>query len=123
MKRKEVGFYITRGTGFHIMFENGYVVSVQFSPDSYCDNSCKEIPQYDRNSIVYCPNAEVAVWNEETVGERGYPELIEMPNFDGDTVGAYFTPKEVLGLLCWAASQVPTENSQNNSNPSPNEEK
>ena len=45
-----------------------------------------------------------------------------MPQFDGDTVGAKFTPKEVLELLNWAASQEQTENA-NNRIPSPNNEK
>lgn len=31
----EAGFKITRGKGFHLTFENGWMVSVQFGPCSY----------------------------------------------------------------------------------------
>ena len=123
MKYRDVGFYITRGVGFQIVFENGYVVSVQFGPIHYCENEDKEIPQFDWYSEVFSHDAEVAVWNDATTEEKGYLHLIEMPNFGGDTVGAHFTPEEVLDLICWAASQTPTENAQNINNPSPNEEK
>jgi len=108
MKLEDVGFYITRGIGFRIVFENGYVVSVQFGPDHYCENRGKEIAEYNRDSYVFCPDAEVAVWNSRNT-EQGGLNLIEMPNFGGDTVGAHFTPKEVMDLICWAASQVGTK--------------
>ena len=113
----QTGFKITNGVGFHIMFENGYVVSVQFGPGHYCDNFNKKYGAFNGQD-VFSTTAEVAIWNE---GE--YQGLIAMPQFDGDTVGAKFTPKEVLELLNWAASQEPTEKTQNIRNSSPNEEK
>ena len=112
MKRKETGFYITRGVGFHIVFENGYVVSVQFGPGHYCENEGKEITEFNWYSEVFSHDAEVAVWDARAA-EQSVPDLIEMPNFGGDTVGAHFTPKEVLDLLCWAAAQEQTKTEVN----------
>jgi len=80
---------ITNDSGFHIVFENGYTVSVQFGKGNYCD--------YDFSSLS-SPNAECAVWGED----GGF---IEHPLFEGDSVGARMTPKEILELLVWAEAQ------------------
>lgn len=42
MKASKRGFKITSGKGFHITFDNGYTVSVQFGPYSYCDHYGEE---------------------------------------------------------------------------------
>ena len=31
-------FEVTTGKGFHVTFENGWTVSVQFGPGNFCDN-------------------------------------------------------------------------------------
>jgi hypothetical protein len=91
-------FRITSKKGFHITFENGYTVSVQFGPGNYCDN-------YDRNIGIdeeRCgkdgsTNAECAVWANDG-------ELIKYPSWN-DTVSNRSTPDEVLSLMNWASSQ------------------
>ena len=97
-------FRITGGKGFHITFENGYTVSVQFGAGNYCDNYKEPIESMAKNLVdsrgqVSSSDAEVGVWQADG-------GLIEMPDFDGDRVGGWRTPDQVLELLNWAASQT-----------------
>jgi len=85
--------------GFHITFENGYTVSVQFGPGNYCDNYNREIDAEDEicgkeGSLT----AECAVWTKDR-------PLICHPDFGGDSVSSHSSPADVLRLLNWAASQ------------------
>jgi len=91
-------FKITRKKGFHIKFENGYTVSVQFGPGNYCSNYDREIGRDEEKcGSVGSPDAECAVWKEG--GEL-------LPHFEnGNTVCGQMSPKEVLELMNWAASQ------------------
>jgi hypothetical protein len=99
-------FRITGGRGFHITFENGYTVSVQFGLGNYCDNygDIFSIGVEDFSKVSEAmgkkgsKNAECAVWKRKG-------SLIEHPLFDNDSVGGYMTPAQVLELLNWAASQ------------------
>lgn len=93
-------FQITYGKGFHIEFENGYRVSVQFGGGNYCGNYDMPIggDDYRKAGEVGCFDAEVAVLASDG-------EMIKHPSFDNDTVGGGFTPAMVLELLNWAASQ------------------
>jgi hypothetical protein len=91
-------FNITGGKGFHITFDNGWTVSVQFGPANYCDNYDRHIGDDD----VQCgkdgsSTAECAVW-----GRDG--KMIEWGDW-GDTVGGHMQPEEVLELLAFAAAQ------------------
>ena len=93
-------FKITRKHGFHITFENGYTVSVQFGPGNYCDNYNRGIGYEDEIcGEEGSTTAECAVWAQDG-------KLIECPLFDGDTVSNCSTPAEVLALLNWAVQQV-----------------
>ena len=86
------GFRITGGSGFHIAFENGYTVSVQFGGGSYSNNHDLDIggEAWREAGEMGCSNAECAVWPGED-GVIGWQE-----------------PKDVLKLLKWAARQPPT---------------
>lgn len=93
-------FKITGKKGFHVTFENGWTVSVQFGPGNYCDNYDLRIGEEDeeagkRGSLV----AECAV-------SQGGSGLYAHPMFDGDTVGGRMTPAQVLELMNWAAAQA-----------------
>jgi len=91
-------FRITGKKGFHITFDNGYTVSVQFGPGNYCDNHDAEIGRDDESSAKRgSSTAECAVW------ARG-GEMIRYGSWN-DTVGGYMTPAEVLELMNWAAKQ------------------
>jgi hypothetical protein len=92
-------FKITRQHGFHITFDNGYTVSVQFGPGNYCDNYNMRIGSEDQIAGEKgSSDAEVAVWAKDG-------KLLAHPFFDGDTVGGRFSPKQVLDLLNWAEAQ------------------
>lgn len=91
-------FKITGGKGFHITFENGYTVSVQWGPGNYCDNYDSVIGRDDRVAGKSgSTTAECAVWgpDKEMIAYKGW----------GDKVGARMKPKDVLKLLNWAAKQ------------------
>jgi hypothetical protein len=90
-------FKITDGKGFHITFENGYTISVQFGPGNYCDNYDMEIGEDNSKAgEAGSRTAECAVLDPQ----RG---LIGLPGHD-DTVTNRSTPAEVLKLMNWAAS-------------------
>ena len=79
-------FNITSQKGFHITFENGWTVSVQFGRGNYCDN---------RNISSMAPvpasrTAEVAAWDSN----------VKMFEFeDGNTVQGWMPPEEVLAFM------------------------
>ena len=92
------GFFITGGKGFHITFDNGYTVSVQFGPGNYCDNYDRQIGRdEERCGKDGSATAECAIWDKSG-------KMID--SWDGDTVSNRSTPAEVLALLNWAASQA-----------------
>ena len=88
---------ITRNAGFHITFENGYTVSVQFGPGTYCDNYDKRFDDTEKCGEYGSSNAECAVWKDDG-------DLIECRGW-GNTVKGWMTPDEILKLLKWAARQ------------------
>lgn len=98
------GFRITQGQGFHITFENGYTVSVQFGEGNYCSNrrlfSAESLlkTMYLHEVNTKCDDAEVAVINPDN-------ELMHLPQFEGDVVGGHYSPEKVLELLNWAKEQ------------------
>ena len=92
----EPGFRITEGKGFHVTFENGYTVSVQFGYYNYCSNKSMQIGLENKAAGASgSPNAEVAWWG---------PDGNFIP-FENDDVEGYKSPKEVLELLNRAASK------------------
>jgi hypothetical protein len=73
-------------TGFQMVFENGWTVSVQFGKLNYCSNrtytSGKEI-------FFQSPDAEIAAWDENGVWYR----------FENDTVKGWCKPDEVADFI------------------------
>lgn len=95
------GFRITNKKGFHITFENGYTVSVQFGPGNYCDNYNRGVGHDDEQcGKEGSRTAECAVWGPDgqMIARFGDDEY-------RDTVSNRSTPAEVLALLNWAAAQ------------------
>ncbi len=91
------GFRITGQKGFHVTFENGWTVSVQFGPGNYCENYDRHIGGDEKESGERgSGTAETAVWPlDGNLVDRG----------DGDTVQGHQSPAQVLELLTWASSQ------------------
>jgi hypothetical protein len=90
-------FRIEDGKGFHITFENGYTVSVQFGPGNYCDHRNKDFDKSAECGKAGSRTAECAVWH-------GKGPLLQLDWWDG-TVKGWMRPAEVLALLVWAAAQ------------------
>jgi hypothetical protein len=87
------GFSIGPGNkGFHITFENGWVVSVQFGAGNYCDHHNSD--DYDRN-LGHSKTAEIAAWDKDG----------NWHHFEHDTVDGYKTPAEVLEFINMIASK------------------
>ena len=95
-------FYITSKKGFHIKFDNGYTVSIQFGPGNYCDNYDMRIGHDEEKAGADgSTTAECAVLSPHKDGNRG--NLIELPGCNGDTVTNRSNAKEVLELMNWAS--------------------
>ena len=109
-ENKEGKFKITRAKGFHITFQNGYTVSVQFGFGNYCKNQCNltldgtELKRPNEMTIE-SPDAEVAVWRTGVNGLAVDGEFIDLPQFGIDQVGGWKSPEEVLEILNWAKEQ------------------
>lgn len=63
-------FKITERKGFHITFPNGWTVSVQFGPGSYCENKSYRFDQERKIGAKGSADAEVWAWN----GTERYPK-------------------------------------------------
>ena len=93
-------FKICDNKGFHVTFDNGFTVSVQFGPGNYGDNynmrigdrECREAREGYKSS-----RAETAVWGPDGNFIAWDPDSHEVQGYNDS---AY-----VLKLLNWAASQ------------------
>ena len=88
-------FKITSGKGFHMTFDNGYTVSVQFGAGNYGDN-------YDLSfddPILPSRLAEFAAWGSDN----------EFLTIEGDEIHGYCTTKEVLRLINIVATLKETD--------------
>lgn len=83
-------FNITDNKGFHITFENGWTVSVQWGGGNYISNR--------RNTcfgeVPASSDAEVAAWKDE-----------EWHQFENDSVKGYQTPADVLAFMNFIAAK------------------
>lgn len=84
---------IIEGSGFHMTFENGWTVSVQFRPWNYCDNKDyqQSVVDWRPNPNKYsCNNAEIAAWDKD---DNWY-------NFDNDdTVKGYVSANQIANFI------------------------
>ena len=89
---RPAGFAITGGKGFHVTFENGWTVSVQFGGGNYSANYDEPIggrlldPKY---KLPPSATAEIAAW----------PQDGPWYDFGGDLVAGYKTPADVLAFM------------------------
>ena len=99
-------FTTNNNKGFHLTFENGWTISVQFGPGNYCDHRsrpdtdpCITAEWYDAQPskvrIWESTTAEVEAWNKDDVWY----------NFGDDEVKGYMTANEVLELMNMIASK------------------
>lgn len=81
-------FKITDNKGFHITFENGWTVSVQWGAGNYGDNY--DHPFFDKGDVPPSTRAEIAAWDYN----RKWHEFES-----GDTVNGYVSPDEVAAFI------------------------
>ena len=89
-------FKSTERKGFHITFENGLTVSVQWGAGNYCDNHfyC----DFSHTKDMESNTAEVAVWSNERWLNANDFTGEEVCDSCDDVVG-YLTPEQVVDLL------------------------
>lgn len=92
------GFSITRGGGFHIRFENGWTISVQFGDGTYSDNYLKITPEETRAACQSSTTAELAIIDPdgELYTMRGEAEVF-----------AYQKPADLLEMMNTVAAFLP----------------
>ena len=101
-----MSFRITGGKGFHIVFPNGYGVSVQFGPGNYGSNYDAPFTPYETAlqdaGARGADKAEVAIFQESKKGLLEFPAEL---GGEGDTVCGYLDAEQVLRVMNWAAKQ------------------
>lgn len=95
----EKGFNSHRRNGFHMTFDNGYTISVQWGIGTYSDNHLDM--SFDFDKIKPSKTAEIAVLdsNEDLVDflDDFLPKHLQN-NSDGRVCG-YATPNDVLYVM------------------------
>ena len=81
-----------RGTGFHILFDNDYTVSVQWGPGSYCDNHW--VSTFEKRAVWTSETAEIALFS---------PSRKFVSCGDDDDVRGWQTKEQVAAFIRWAA--------------------
>ena len=99
-------FKSTRNRGFHMTFQNGMTISVQFGHTNYCsrrndhpyDSTKFEEMDEMRQLIIESNTAEIAIWNTEG----------KWFNFGSDTVKGWVDTDEVATwiIFCTAATSM-----------------
>lgn len=109
MKTKP-GFSITKNKGFHITFDNGVCVSVQFGRGNYADNY--NLPIGDRMGLggLESTMAEVAIWNNQDPRRgSGFSLTKKCPHLrlqcGSSDVAGYVSPRDVAKAIAWASKQ------------------
>ncbi len=91
------GFSITSSKGFHLIFDNGITLSVQFGAGNYCDNYENEFI-FPYPSSESCENAEIAIYNK-----NGWLTRNIISN-QGDDVIGYVNSKQLVHII----KRIPT---------------
>jgi hypothetical protein len=85
----EPGFRICRNKGFHITFENGWTISVQFGPGNYCGNRDLPFSRDYAEEVPHSSTAEIALIDPEG----------SFFAIDGDDVKGWVSPGDVLRFM------------------------
>lgn len=95
MNNKKFGS--TMRKGFHMTFENGLTVSVQWGAGNYCDNHFPEDADFSCRKDAYSNTAEMAVMYKREFLDIE-PFLPEGHHSDG-TVCGWLSPEDVLYVM------------------------
>ena len=89
-------FISTRRKGFHMTFENGLSISVQWGAGNYCDNHYPKNMDFSFSKDAESDTAEIAIITPD--GEFLNPEDFGIEYGDGMVAG-YLSPEEVVDLM------------------------
>ena len=102
------------GRGFHLTFDNGWTISVQFTGGHYCDNKNERYDiaktRIERDLPMHSSNAEIAVWSNSGPHNGALVEL------EHDCVRGYTTANEVakvITIISRAKSTISNEQMSN----------
>ena len=92
-------FKITQHKGFHITFENGFGISVQFGPGNYCEKRDADFDAPKRETRWESCSAEIAVFGKKGMLGIG----------SNDTVAGWCSTDQVAKVIA-IVSSAKTEN-------------
>lgn len=97
------GMFRTNGSGFHLSFDNGWTVSVQWGPMNYCEHYHERedsavLEALNDKKIWESKTAEIAAWKN---GKEGDASL--WYNFGNDTVKGRVSTDEVAAFIVMVA--------------------
>ena len=92
------GFLSMQRKGFHMTFENGLTVSVQWGAGNYCDNHCPPDMDFSFSKDAESSTAEVAILDKAMEFMDTYRFVDDTANTDGMVIG-YLTPSQVVDIL------------------------
>ena len=91
-------FVSTMNKGFHMTFDNGLTVSVQWGAGNYCDNHFPADKDFSFSKPAESNTAEVAVWDksEKWIDPQGFVDY----EISGDgMVAGYLTADQIAELM------------------------
>ncbi len=100
------GFGINDNKGFHISFENGWTVSVQFGYGNYGDNYHTSREEIAKSRGAKSGTAEIAAWDENDVWHEFQCEGYT------NTVAGHKTPAEVLAFMNEISAKPKTKSAE-----------
>ena len=92
------GFLSTMRKGFHMTFENGLSVSVQWGAGNYCDNHFPKDMDFSFSKDAESSTAEVAIFDKAMNFMDTYQFVDDSASTDGEVIG-YLTPSQVVDIL------------------------
>lgn len=100
----KTGFESTMRKGFHMTFNNGLIVSVQWGAGNYCDNHFPEDMDFSCSKDAKSSTAEIAIWKDDIWLD---PYDFTKYEISGDgMVSGYLSPEEVTDILFNAANMT-----------------
>ena len=100
----KTGFESTMRKGFHMTFNNGLTVSVQWGAGNYCDNHFPKDGDYSFSKDAISSTAEVAIWKDNIWLD---PYNFANHEISGDgMVSGYLSPEDVADILFNAANMT-----------------
>jgi len=98
-------FTITGSRGFHLLFENGIILSTQFGGGAYCENYDMEIGSEQRLHRLESKDVEIGIFEDGVGGWLTKQAYLECFDEDiGDDVKGYVKLPEWLTVLDWCRS-------------------